>query len=183
MKSKILLTLATLLMMTTLSSCVTVEFYNYDEKGNIINDEKAKGEEMVKQAIPVAVAETNQETDRVDESDLPSIHPFAFARPLSWVVLGPIVSFVPAHGTYPVVTPVLMMTLGVPTFLGLTVFDLATLGYFENPITVKEPNEGSKDKSDSSDKPDESTYEYNSLSDMVEENLMQTILFRPGYEY
>ena len=185
MKPRILLVLTSLVMMITLSSCVTFEPYQYDENGHVIKDEN-ENKETVKLGIIEVETETHQKRYSLDDVLPPDyIHPFAFVRPLSWAVIGPVLSFIPLHGTYPVVTPVLMTTIGVPTFLGLTVLDLTTLGYFENPIVVKIPDEETEDKScnasnNSNDASDEWTYEYDSLTSKVESDLTPIIFWRPS---
>lgn len=168
MKPKFLLTAASFVMMMIMSSCITFEPYQYDENGQIIKDENEK--EATKLG-PIEI-----ETSEEEFSDFPN--PFAFLRPLSLTFNCIIDSFIPGRGTalFPIdliLQPVIMLATGCPLFLGITVLDLVTLGYFEKKLVEEKPCEESNDKSgknedgENEESENENTLHFKTWSDKI----------------
>lgn len=155
-------------MMMIMSSCITFEPYQYDENGQIIKDENEK--EATKLG-PIEI-----ETSEEEFSDFPN--PFAFLKPLSLTFNCIIDSFIPSRGTalFPIdliLPPVIMLATGCPLFLGITVLDLVTLGYFEKKLVEEKPCEESNDKSgknedgENEESENENTLHFKTWSDKI----------------
>lgn len=110
MSYKTLLSLIALIIMIALSSCRSVPTGKFSEEGEPLYELK--------------VAESL-------EPYVDSINPIIFLYPLgygfAWVGL----SFVPSYVTFPVVSTILASTVALPTFTGVSIIDLLTIGIFE----------------------------------------------------
>ena len=150
MSSKTLLSLTAFIMMIALSSCRSVPTGEFSEEGEPLYELK--------------VAESL-------EPYVDSINPIIFLYPLgygfAWVALSPI----PLHITFPVVTTVLTSTIALPTFTGISMLDLLTIGTFEKYYVIQAKKEGTYEEGGSN------LSVWDSMTEKVAEDLLPIVFW------